>query len=133
MQISQRHPPKRIKNTERDHTLTPGLLVILPFNFIIAPLTLSPTLGFLLWWWCTGSSLAMVVEPAVVPVWPWWWWPCGCVVVFLVVVRVPVMGFVLCLVVVFVLLRFRRRDIKPGLEAVVVRVVRAMMIFVLQR
>jgi len=43
------------------HTFTPGLPVKLPFNFVNAPLTLSPTLGLRLW--CVAG--VAVVRPVV--------------------------------------------------------------------
>jgi hypothetical protein len=71
----------------------------------------------------------LLVAMGPLPAWPWWPTPLGCVVVFLVVVVVPVMGFlevdsVTRAVDVFLPVR---RDMRLGFAAVVVERVRAMM------
>lgn len=124
-------------------TFTPGLPVRLPLRLVMAPLILSPIVGLrdvampLLRevvagpWAPVPRTPALLEDKGPLPAWPWWPMPPGCVVVFLVVVVLPVMGLVevdsvtRAFCVVFLP---ARRDKRPGLRpvevvgAVVVRV-----------
>jgi len=123
-------------------TLTPGLPVKLPFMFVRVPLILSPIVGLRCWvpiplvrlvvagpWAPVPRTPELLVARGPLPPWPWWPMPLGCVVVFLVVVVVPVIGFLevdsvtraFCCVFLPV-----KRDMRLGFAAVVVERVRAM-------
>lgn len=120
-------------------TFNPGFLVKLPFNFIIAPLILSPTEGLrrcvrpvvVMPWlrplvagpWAPELVAFVDEDNGPVPLWPWWPRPCLCVVVFRVVVVLPVMGLVEVVSVTRAgccFLRPPRRERRPGLRPVVV-------------